>query len=931
MEAAPHIPDHKLLRHIGKGAYGEVWLAVCVTGAYRAVKIVYRSSFDHARPYEREFSGIQKYEPVSRTHETQVSILHVGRNDAEGYFYYIMEVADDRLTGQNIRPDSYEPWTLRNYLQQREQVPVGECLDIGLHLAGALEHIHKNGLVHRDVKPSNIIFVNAVPKLADIGLVTGADATRSFVGTEGYIPPEGPGSPQADIYSLGKVLYEVSTGRNRLDFPELPAFLKDLPEREALVQFNEVVLKACEEDPKHRYQTAAEMLKDLWILKSGNYLRPVRPRTGLRKLWIALLAVGIAVVFYCGLKLFPNGGLPWQRHNPMAGDMALIPAGPFTMGDTLDGERDAIPPVSVKLSAFYMDKNFVSYTQWQSVIAWAWNHGFDFDHPGSGKAANHPAQTIDWYDGVKWCNARSQQAGLTPVYYTDAGLTQVYANGDTDTVYPDWAANGYRLPTEAEWEKAARGGLSGKRFPWGDTISENQANYKGDTARFSYDLGSDGYNEAFTNTEIPNPDPFTGVPYTSPAGHFAPNGYGLYDMAGNVMAWCWDWYGTPYGQPTATNPTGPTTGDRRVLRGGRWGYLANDSRCANRSDRRLFVKPSDAYNDIGLRCVRVAVQTVQTGDRKPELSGQYEGDLPTNPVQSAQEIHTDSLGHGVEIKSITPTGMELIPTGIFTMGDSSDENPNSLPRRVNVSAFFMEKNLVSFSLWLSVRDWAQAQGYNFAHPGSGKAANHPVQTVDWFDCVKWCNARSRQAGLKPVYYTDPGMTQVYVTGELSPYPDWNANGYRLPTEAEWEKASRGGLEGERFPWGDTISWKYANCCGIKPSQPDPHYEGPAGWNPAFRQGGAPYTSPIGNFPPNGYGLYDMSGNLLEWCWDWAGAYGDGDNPRGPSFGSDRIMRGGSWKNTFAERCAWRAPNKPIIAQNTIGFRCVRNFSQNTVE
>lgn len=297
MEFAPHIPDHELLRCIGRGAYGGVWLARNVTGAYRAVKIVYRSSFDHDRPYEREFSGIQKYEPVSRTHETQVNILHVGRNNAAGYFYYIMELADDRLTGQDINPDRYEPWTLHSHLEQNGRLPIEECLDIGLHLAGALEYIHKNGLVHRDVKPSNIIFVNAVPKLADIGLVTGSDATRSFVGTEGYIPPEGPGSPQADIYSLGKVLYEISTGRNRLDFPELPTLLKDLPEREALVQLNEVILIACDEDPTHRYQTAGEMLKDLWTLKSGKPLRGNRRRgRTIKVLGASMLIVTVTII-----------------------------------------------------------------------------------------------------------------------------------------------------------------------------------------------------------------------------------------------------------------------------------------------------------------------------------------------------------------------------------------------------------------------------------------------------------------------------------------------------------------------------------------------------------------------------------------------------------------------------------------------------------
>ena len=262
---------------------------------------------------------------------------------------------------------------------------------------------------------------------------------------------------------------------------------------------------------------------------------------------IAVSVTNVSAARFFRLSLVP----------PTADGMALIPAGSFTMGDTLDGESDAIP-ISVTVSAFYMDTNLVSYSQWQTVYAYATSHGYGFDDAGSGKAANHPVQTVDWYDVVKWSNARSQQAGLTPVYYTNAGLTQVYTNGDVDAVYVNWAANGYRLPTEAEWEKAARGGLSGQRFPWGDTISESQANYRGDTTG-SYDLGPNGYNAAFDTGEYPN---------TSPVGYFAANGYGLYDMAGNALEWCWDWYGTPYGKPTTTNPTGPATGSYRVLRGG---------------------------------------------------------------------------------------------------------------------------------------------------------------------------------------------------------------------------------------------------------------------------------------------------------------------------------------------------------------------------
>ena len=267
--------------------------------------------------------------------------------------------------------------------------------------------------------------------------------------------------------------------------------------------------------------------------------------------------------------------------------MALIPAGSFTMGDTLDGHTDAVP-VSVTVSAFCMDVNLESYSQWQSVFFWATNQGYGFRNLDAAKAANHPVINVDWYDCVKWCNARSQQVGKTPVYYTDAGLTQVYTNGETDAVYANWTAKGYRLPTEAEWEKAARGGLSGLRFPWGNIINENLANYYGMTASYTFDLGPNGYNVAFTN----------GVqPYTSPAGYFAPNGYGLYDMVGNAAAWCWDWYGTPYAG--GTDPHGPASGSTRVIRGTTWESSAGYGETARRSS----LGPAGINANVGFRVV----------------------------------------------------------------------------------------------------------------------------------------------------------------------------------------------------------------------------------------------------------------------------------------------------------------------------------------
>jgi formylglycine-generating enzyme len=267
--------------------------------------------------------------------------------------------------------------------------------------------------------------------------------------------------------------------------------------------------------------------------------------------------------------------------------MVPVPAGSFTMGDTEDGESDAIP-TNVMVSGFYMDTNLVSYGQWQLVHAWAVSNGYGFANAGLGKATNHPVQSVDWFDMVKWCNARSQLAGLAPVYCTDTNLTLLYTNLET-APYVNWTANGYRLPTEAEWEKAARAGLSGLRFPWGDTISESQANYYGDTNDYGYDLGPNGYNTNFDTG---------GQPYTSPVGYFPPNGYGLYDMSGNALEWCGDWYATTYAG--GADPHGPASGSYRVMRGGYWNYASVRARCANRN----ISAPVNSANYFGFRCVR---------------------------------------------------------------------------------------------------------------------------------------------------------------------------------------------------------------------------------------------------------------------------------------------------------------------------------------
>lgn len=294
---APHIPDHEMVRCIGQGSYGEVWLARNAVGTWRAVKVVYRQNFKDARPYEREFAGIQSYEPISRSNDGLIDVLQIGRNDAEGYFYYVMELADpveppvrqfgsavatggpgqsppppDSPNGP-IDPEQYVPKTLSRVIQQRGRLTYEECLTLGLTLNLALGHLHRHGLIHRDVKPSNIIFVSGVPKLTDIGLVTDLAGAESFVGTEGFIPPEGPNSPQADLYALGKVLYEASMGKDRNEFPEPLTGLGLDAESRTLMELNAVLVRACAPDPKQRYQRAEEMNADLALLHNGESVR----------------------------------------------------------------------------------------------------------------------------------------------------------------------------------------------------------------------------------------------------------------------------------------------------------------------------------------------------------------------------------------------------------------------------------------------------------------------------------------------------------------------------------------------------------------------------------------------------------------------------------------------------------------------------------
>ncbi len=279
---APAVPRHRLLRLIGSGAYGEVWLARADTGAFRAVKVVWREDFTRRELYEQELAGARLYEPLSRRDAGLVPVWSIGCVDDE-YCYFVMELADDAVAqAAGFDPQAYVPRTLQWDMQRNAHrpLPLGVVLETGAHLARALAALHRAGLTHRDIKPSNIVFIRGLPRLADAGMVSGATAGGGgHAGTQGYVPPEGLGSEQADVYALALVLYEMATGLDRLDFPSLPP---QLPEGDARwLAFNALVCRAAEPEPRRRRSLkAAAMAEQLEAL-----LLPQEPRPWWRRIF----------------------------------------------------------------------------------------------------------------------------------------------------------------------------------------------------------------------------------------------------------------------------------------------------------------------------------------------------------------------------------------------------------------------------------------------------------------------------------------------------------------------------------------------------------------------------------------------------------------------------------------------------------------------
>ena len=530
--------------------------------------------------------------------------------------------------------------------------------------------------------------------------------------------------------------------------------------------------------------------------------------------------------------------------------MVLIPAGEFQMGSRGDGPDDETPVHIVYTDAFYMDKYEVTNAQYKAFV----------DANPEWRKTNIDGHLADSVYLESWDdNTYPSGAANHPVTHVSWNAAMAYAK---------W--KGKRLPTEAEWEKAARGGLIGKKYPWGDAIDTNKANYDG-----SYD------NKIM------------------PVGSYPANGYGLYDMAGNVEEWCLDRYqfdfyeNSPHRNPVAgtanisflidnfisVRGNGSYRQGRgwvyssRVLRGGEWSSQADHIRVAHRYSR--WPETSSAY--IGFRCVRTLT----------EDEAQYaEQQRQVTPEEKKSELNDN-----------TADGMALIPAGEFEMGSNDEEAEQSEKptHTVYVNAFYMDVHEVTN---------AQYQKFVLANPKWQKE-----NIADKFhngDYLKDWNGNDY-----PSEKSDYPVVYVSWYSAMA-YAKWA--GKRLPTEAEWEKAARGGSTG-KYPWGDTIDTSKAN------------YDSRA-------------SSTVQSYSPNQYGLYDMVGNVHEWCLD---AYNERFYKRSqrqnPLFNNDvddiinnfedvrtdRVLRGGSWSNfAWDVRTSSRLWYSPRFAHALNGFRCVRD-------
>jgi serine/threonine protein kinase len=860
---APLIPDHEMLRLIGKGSYGEVWLARSVTGAMRAVKVVQRSDFQFDKTFEREFEGIRKFEPISRSHPGLVDVLHVGRNLDLGFYYCVMELGDDQVRGTEIIPELYVARTLSSDINQREdgRLKVDECVEAGANLAGGLDYLHQRGLTHRDVKPSNVIFVDGVAKLADIGLVA-TSGQRTFVGTEGFVPPEGPGAPSADIYSLGMVLYEVSTGNDRLEFPELPNRLPPESERPKWRALNAVVCKACSQKPKDRFARAGDFAQALRRIKSGKVRRKTLRGKVLRMmLWSGLLASLIMLSRH--REFLEAVGREYdtlvERQDRGAGSgIAVVPPG--GSGSISGGDQPPVNPLPVIPPVPKPETGDVKIVSDPGVEVWTVDGKLIDVINASGVKIfeNLPIGEVRYVLKRKGYTSRS----VTGTVRSDAvegipGRLEVF-----------------RPPVDGKpWTNR-----SGLEFAWVDNWH---------VARLPVTAGLFEEFNAQAVQEVPFFKALVEVPDPGLAGELD----GVLVSRDGAKAFC-NWL---------------TRTSREV------GYLTeqHDYVVNEFADAQVVGSgvPAGSEGADELVLLMIAIEETEYATVKfvstPPGASIYEGGEMIGEAGKSLRLEP-----GERILSFKKPGYKSYPLAVELF--AGDE---------------LEKDIVLEESGAAVlgKAWTNELGMKFVPLGNDLLIGaHEVRVKDYRVFTdsgrgEWQNSAPFEQGddhpvvmvtLKSARVFCEWLTRRDLEQELLE-PGYE---YRLPKDLEWSRAAGLGVEDgqtpaardgqtkDLFPWG--AAWPPpAGVANLDEELP--------GWDDGFEK-----TAPVGSFRPNALGLFDLAGNVWEWIDE---PYGGNRNLR-----DHGVVRGGCFSNSREINllASCRNPVGPGFAGVLNGFRVV---------
>lgn len=339
--ASPEVPDFDLIRPIGSGGFGEVWLATNrTTGRLRAVKLIPLHTSGNGDPAAREISSITRLEANSRCrHSNLLQIHHVGKTAR--HLFYVMDPADD-ISGEpaSDKPD-YRAATLQNKLDNGPLSPE-QCWDYAQQLLNGLAMLHAAGMVHRDVKPANCLFVGGQLKLADFGLLTESHPLVSRIGTQKYMPPDGRMDMRADVYAAGLVIYEMLSGLPVDEFPRLGRQSQSVSDSPILTALLQLVLKACERESAERPANAQAMLAELTAhSETSRNLSQLPRRRWLKVAGVtAVLAAGGAIAWMQQLPRVDVSFVtePFEARIYLEGELLLDPTGvPYATPCTVDG------------------------------------------------------------------------------------------------------------------------------------------------------------------------------------------------------------------------------------------------------------------------------------------------------------------------------------------------------------------------------------------------------------------------------------------------------------------------------------------------------------------------------------------------------------------------------------------------------------------